>query len=246
ALLLVIAFSIVVIMLESIQEVDTKYHSILFITEWVITIIFTLEYLLRLWVSDQPKKYAVSFFGVVDLLSILPTYAELFVTGVTAFSMIRAIRLLRVFRVLKLVQYIGEAQILFSSLKASLNKITVFLSFVIISCTIIGTLMYVVEGPESGFTSIPRSVYWAVVTLTTVGYGDISPASGIGQLLAMILMILGYGVIAVPTGLVTAEVIQSGRVPFKPSGETQVCKNCQSEIKIKDALFCHHCGQALN
>ncbi|TXC76199.1 ion transporter [Luteibaculum oceani] len=244
-LFIAILISVVVVMLESVSTISEKYHGVLYTIEWIITILFTLEYILRIWASEHKKKYIFSFFGLIDFFSILPTYLELFVSGAAAFAILRAVRLLRIFRVLKLVQFIGEASNLLRSLKASMNKITVFLSYVLISCTIIGATMYVIEGADSGFTSIPRSVYWAVVTLTTVGYGDISPVTPLGQFLAMILMILGYGVIAVPTGLVTADIVrQSQNQDARKLLRT--CKGCATEIINPEAQYCHRCGKSLS
>ncbi len=242
-LLVVILLSIALVMLESVAEVSNRYHDLIFIAEWIITGLFTIEYLLRIWITERPKTYILSFYGLIDFFAILPTYLELAFTGATAFGVLRAVRLLRVFRVLKLVQYIGEAKVLLYSIKSSLNKITVFLSYVIITATLIGTVMYMIEGPESGFTSIPRSIYWAVVTLTTVGYGDISPQTPLGQFLAMLLMVIGYGVIAVPTGLVTADLVKSGRKPFEEK-DNRACNNCNNSVLL-DAQFCHHCGAKL-
>lgn len=239
-LLLAILMSIVVVMLESITEVKDQYYTEIKTIEWILTIGFTLEYLLRIWTSENKKSYILSFFGLIDLFAILPTYLETFLVGATAFSVLRAARLLRVFRVLKLVRFMGEARVLVSALKASMSKITVFLTFVLISCTIIGSMMYVLEGPESGFTSIPRGIYWAVVTLTTVGYGDISPATPLGQLCAMVLMILGYGVIAVPTGLVTADMMRKP-TPVKPK-----CDHCNADVLSTESSFCHKCGKEIS
>lgn len=205
-LLVLIVVSVLIVMLESVPSVGDTGRTVLRVLDWVITIVFTIEYGLRIWTILRPRRYIFSFFGVIDLLSILPLFLELIFTNTYSLGVIRAIRLLRIFRVLKLVQFVGEAQIILNSLKSSMRKILVFLFFIIIVCTVIGSVMYVIEGPENGFTSIPKSVYWAVVTITTVGYGDISPQTGLGQFLAMILMIMGYGVIAVPTGLVVADV----------------------------------------
>ena len=240
-LLIAILLSILVVMLESVSHIKLRYGTEIHIIEWVLTGAFTIEYILRIWISKEKSKYIFSFFGLIDLFAILPTFLETFLTGAMAFSVLRAARLLRIFRVLKLVRFMGEARVLLNSLKASMNKITVFLSFVLISCTMIGSIMYVVEGPESGFNSIPRGIYWAVVTLTTVGYGDISPATPLGQALAMMLMVLGYGVIAVPTGLVTADIIKSGNTPYNHNK----CKHCDTDITNIKANYCYACGKEL-
>jgi voltage-gated potassium channel len=211
SLLVLILVSVLIVMLESVPSIGHSGRIILRVLDWVITIVFTIEYGLRIWTILRPRRYIFSFFGVIDLLSILPLFLELIFVNTYSLGVIRAIRLLRIFRVLKLVQFVGEAQIILDSLKSSMRKILVFLFFIMIVCTVIGSVMYVLEGAENGFTSIPRSVYWAVVTITTVGYGDISPQTGLGQFLAMLLMIMGYGVIAVPTGLVVADVAKASQ-----------------------------------
>lgn len=210
-LLVLIVVSVLIVMLESVPSIGAQTRQILRSLDWIITIIFTIEYGLRIWTILRPKRYIFSFFGVIDLLSILPLFLELIFVNTYSLGVIRAIRLLRIFRILKLVQFVGEAKIILDSLKNSMRKILVFLFFIIIVCTVIGSVMYVIEGPENGFNSIPHSVYWAVVTITTVGYGDISPQTGLGQFIAMMLMVMGYGVIAVPTGLVVADVANANR-----------------------------------
>lgn len=244
-LFLAIAASIVTIMLESVAEVGIPYRSTLRAVEWALTGAFTLEYLLRLWCVKRPWRYATSFFGVVDLLAVVPTYVGLFFSGGHYLLMVRALRLLRVFRVLKLSHYLGEAQGLQRALQASVPKITVFLGFILTVTLIIGAAMYVIEGPESGFTSIPRGVYWAVVTLTTVGYGDIAPRTVLGQAIAGVVMILGYGVLAVPTGIVSAEMSRSAARGAEHI-TTQVCPACSREGHDPDARFCKHCGGDLS
>src|SRR5690606_9119767 len=199
ALLFFIILSVVVIMLETIPNFDTRFHKELYVLEWIFTILFTLEYLLRIFCTKKPFKYIFSFYGIIDLLAILPMYFSFFFVGSNIFSSIRTLRLLRLFRILKLVKFIEEATRLKIALLQSRAKITVFLYSVIVLAMIIGTLIYYIEGPENGFTSIPRSIYWTIVTLTTVGYGDIVPQTALGQFLSMLLMITGYGVIAVPT-----------------------------------------------
>ncbi len=249
-LFIAIVLSIVGMMLESVKEIDDAWGFQLMALDWVLTVLFTLEYGLRIWTTGKPFKYIFSFYGIVDLLAILPTYFTIFYAGANALSIIRSVRLLRVFRVLKLVQFVGEASNMAKAVKASANKIIVFIAFILIVSTIIGTMMYMIEGRGHGFTSIPRSIYWAVVTLTTVGYGDISPATEVGQFLAMCLMIMGYGVIAVPTGLVTAEMIKSSsaigenKTAIEKEFSNITCPNCSSEGHKSNAKFCSDCGQS--
>lgn len=243
-LLILIVLSIVLVMLESISAYQEVYGYWFRIAEWVLTIFFTIEYILRLICVYHPSKYALSFFGIVDLISILPTYLTLFIPNANYFMAVRAMRLVRVFRIFKLAKFLNESNSLMAALKASQAKITVFLTFVIMMVIVIGSIMYFVEGGQSsGFTSIPRSIYWAIVTLTTVGYGDIAPTTALGQFLAAIVMILGYGVLAVPTGIVSAEMAQQ-----QPEQElsTQACKACLREGHDKDAVFCKYCGSLLN
>ena len=241
SLLLVILLSVALVMLESIPSVNHSYYSFLKISEWIITLIFTLEYLLRIIIIKKPWKYATSFYGIIDLLAVIPTYLGLILVGGHSLMVIRALRLLRVFRILKLSRYTSAGQGLVKALWASRAKIGVFIFFVLIIVVIVGTLMYLIEGSQHGFTSIPRSIYWAIVTLTTVGYGDISPATALGQLLASIVMIMGYAIIAVPTGIVTAEILK----PTKKNN-TQVCPQCLFEPHDDDALFCKKCGSEIN
>ena len=242
ALLVVILISIVAVLLESVEPVRAEYGRLLRWVEWTITILFTIEYVLRLWLVRHPVHYAWSFFGLVDLLSILPTYISVLVPGAQSFLVIRALRLLRVFRILKLAHFLGEANLLGRALRASSRKITVFLVTVITLVLIIGSIMYLVEGPESGFTSIPTSMYWAVVTLTTVGYGDIAPQTVLGQFLASMVMIMGYGIIAVPTGIVTVEMAEAFR---QSARERHVCEACGLAEHDQDARYCKRCGQEL-
>jgi voltage-gated potassium channel len=210
-LLVLIFLSIVVLMLDSMETFTQKHGALLQGIEWAITAVFTVEYVLRLWCVKQHWKYVYSFFGIIDLLSILPAYLGLVFTGFQYAMVIRVLRLLRVFRVLKMVRYMGEATVLGAALKASWRKISIFIFVVINIVTIVGTLMYLIEGPEHGFVNIPVSVYWTIVTLTTVGYGDIAPGTPLGQTLASVLMILGYGIIAVPTGIVSVELAQANQ-----------------------------------
>lgn len=241
-LLIAIVLSVIAVMLETVTEVEIKYGKQLEIAEWVFTILFTIEYAARLWSVNKPWKYATSFFGIIDLLSVLPAYLGLFISGAQAFMVIRSIRLLRVFRVFKLVRFLGEASQLSQALKASRAKIIVFVGGVFVLVVILGTLMYIIEGGQNGFTSIPKSIYWAVVTLTTVGYGDIAPATPLGQGLATLIMILGYGIIAVPTGIVSAEMAQSARMSIS----TISCQHCGAEGHDDDAAFCYRCGEKLH
>lgn len=236
-----IVLSVGAVLLESVDRIDQSHGELLRTIEWFFTILFTIEYILRLGCVTRPLAYARSFFGLVDLLAILPTYLSLVVPGSHYLLVIRTLRVLRVFRVLKLAQYLREAQLLMQALSASRRKIAVFLFVVSTLVIIIGALMYVIEGEKHGFTSIPRSIYWAIVTMTTVGYGDIAPQTGIGQTLAALVMILGYGIIAVPTGIVTVELSQASLQPVS----TQACPACAAEGHDPDALFCKYCGSGL-
>ena len=238
-LIFAIGGSVLAVMLESVTSIRSEYGTLLVVVEWVFTILFTIEYILRLICVRQPFKYATSFFGVIDLLAILPTFLSLLVPGTHYLLVIRLLRILRVFRVLKLVHYLREADTLMRALQNSRRKITVFLFTVVTMVVILGSLMYFIEGEENGFTSIPRSIYWAIVTLTTVGYGDILPMTITGQALASVIMIIGYGIIAVPTGIVTAELTRAER--FVPKS-TQHCSNCSREGHAKDAEYCKYCG----
>jgi voltage-gated potassium channel len=242
ALIVTILFSVVAVMLESVAPVRARYGSVLRVTEWVITVVFTIEYILRLLCVGQPARYARSFFGIIDLLAILPTYISFFIPGAQALAVVRVLRILRVFRVLKLVQYVKEASVLRQALINSGRKILVFVFVVFTIVIIVGAMMYLVEGEASGFTSIPISVYWAVVTLTTVGYGDISPNTSPGQFLASLIMIMGYAIIAVPTGIVTAAMV---RQEGKDKVTTRACSICSAEGHDPDAKFCKFCGEQL-
>ncbi|TAJ14073.1 ion transporter [Marinilabiliaceae bacterium JC017] len=236
--------SIAIVMIESIPGNSPGLQNFLQIAEWVVTLLFVIEYLMRIWVTRISGKYIFSFFGIVDLLAILPSLVALLFAGTQMLIVFRSIRLLRIFRVLKLTRYIQEATLLWNALKASRGKIGVFLFFVVILVIIMGTIMYLIENPvNEGFSSIPKSVYWAIVTLTTVGYGDIAPTTTVGQFLAGIIMILGYAIIAVPTGIVTTEI---ARGTLKKIGNTQVCPHCLKEGHDNGALFCNQCGGRLN
>lgn len=246
ALIIAILVSILVVMLESVSAIDQQYHKILNIAEWIITILFTIEYIARIISIKKPKVYIFSFFGIIDLLSTIPKYLSLFIGGSHFLVAIRALRLLRVFRVLKLVRYLGASDKLLKALMASRAKIFVFLFAVVILCSILGTIMYLVEGSsDSGFTSIPRSIYWAIVTMTTVGYGDIHPITPLGQLIASFIMILGYGIIAIPTGIVSAEYVK-GAEKDTIHTNTQACPNCNATNHVDNAKFCCDCGSEMN
>lgn len=240
--ILLILASVAAVSLETVSGLAPSTYRALRVVEWALTILFTIEYALRLAAVRRPLAYATSFFGVIDVLSILPSYLSLIFPGAHVFVVVRILRLLRIFRILKLAHFLSEADALSQALRASSRKITVFLLTVSTLVVVIGALMYVVEGPEHGFTSIPHSMYWAVVTLTTVGYGDVAPRTPLGQTLASLVMILGYGIIAVPTGIVTAE-LTAGRRGAPVSG--QACPACGAEGHDADARFCDRCGAAL-
>jgi voltage-gated potassium channel len=241
ALLITIILSVIAVLLESVAGVRARYGTWLRAFEWLVTILFTIEYCLRLFCVGKPLRYARSFYGIVDLLAIIPTFISAFVIGAQSLMVIRAVRLLRVFRVLKLVHFIGEARVLRAALRASARKIVIFIGAVLTIVVIVGALMYLIEGEENGFTSIPESIYWAIVTMTTVGYGDIAPQTPLGKLLAAAIMILGYGIIAVPTGIVTVEIAGAARL----RASTRVCPQCASEGHDNDAAFCKYCGARL-
>jgi len=240
-LIICIVLSVIMVMLDSVGSIRYSYGNFLYLSEWFFTFLFTIEYFLRLSCVGRPVKYATSFFGIVDLLAILPTYFSIFIPGSQYMLVIRVLRVLRIFRVLKLVQYLTEARVLMQALRASLRKIIVFLFVVLVLVIIFGSMMYFIEGGENGFTSIPRSIYWAIVTLTTVGYGDISPKTNIGQTLAALIMIIGYGIIAIPTGIVTSEITMAARKRVS----TQACRVCSAEGHDVDAKCCKYCGAKL-
>ncbi len=243
-LLVVILYSVIIVMLESVPRFDEHYHSFLDISEWVVTILFTIEYFLRIICIRRPSKYIFSFFGIIDLLSTIPKYLSYLVVGSQYFAALRALRLLRAFRILKLVRFVGESNNLLRALKASRTKLFIFVFFVLIISVLLGTIMYLVEGPEHGFNSIPHSVYWTIVTLTTVGYGDISPETGFGQFIATLIMIIGYGIIAVPTGIVTVEFTKQKSKETKEKG-ARICESCLAEDHMESANHCYHCGSPL-
>lgn len=238
-LLITILLSVGVVMLESVPEIGLEFAKPLRIAEYVFTVLFTIEYVLRLISVKKTWKYVFSFFGIVDLLSILPTFVELLLPGVGSIRVIRIFRLLRIFRVLKLVGFLREAGMLRMALWASRRKILIFMGAVLVLVTIMGTLVYLVEDSASGFTSIPRSVYWAIVTVTTVGYGDIAPVTVLGQTLASIIMLIGYAIIAVPTGIIGAEIIKATKT------NTQACSNCNYDSHEDGAGYCNRCGEVL-
>ncbi|MEJ2719637.1 MAG: ion transporter [bacterium] len=240
-LILCIVASVVAVMLDSVGAIRRVYGRWFYGIEWFFTILFTVEYLLRLISIGRPLKYATSFFGIVDLLAVVPTYLSLVIPGSQYLLVIRILRVLRIFRVLKIVQYVSEANLLLQALRASQRKITVFLFTVLTLVIIFGSVMYIIEGEQNGFTSIPRGIYWAIVTLTTVGYGDISPKTELGQAVAAVVMILGYSIIAVPTGIVTVEMGQA----FRRRVSTQVCPECSAEGHDVDAVHCKACGAKL-
>jgi voltage-gated potassium channel len=236
-----IILSVIAIMLDSIKEIRSAFGYELYMVEWIFTILFTLEYLLRLFCIGKPRSYALSFYGVIDLLAVLPTYLSLILTGTQFLLVIRILRVLRVFRILKIVQYMNAAKLLKEALIGSKTKIIVFLYTILTLVVIMGSTMYMIEGEANGFTSIPKSIYWAIVTLTTVGFGDITPQTPLGQFIASIIMIMGYGIIAVPTGIVSAEyaIVRSKYI------STQACPECSKEGHDGNAVYCKYCGSKL-
>ena len=243
ALIVAILGSVVVVMMLTVPSLDS-WHDSLYTVEWGFTILFTLEYALRLWSVNAPAKYARSYFGVIDLVAILPTYISAIFPGANYLLVVRALRVLRIFRILKLIEYVRGARTMMRAMRASFAKIMVFLLAIVILATIIGAVMYLVEGqPGTKFESIPQSIYWAIVTLTTVGYGDITPATPLGQFLAAVVMIMGYSIIAVPTGIVSAEMVKADG-PDAPN--TRACPNCGVEDHRTDAVHCHACGETLH
>ena len=240
-LILVILASVVVVMLDSVPAIKARWHAWLYALEWLFTLAFAFEYAVRLWVVKRPLRYATSFFGVIDLLAILPTFLSLLFPASASFAVIRALRLLRVFRVLKLVEYSSEAGVLIQALLRSRRKIFVFIATLLTIVVIFGALMYVVEGPEHGFTSIPTGMYWAIVTVGTVGFGDVAPATGLGRFITSVLIVIGYSIIAVPTGIYTAELARS----LQPRRRLVRCTECGLPDHEADAWHCRKCGRAL-
>jgi voltage-gated potassium channel len=240
-LIVFILASVAAVMCESVQAIRSEYYGLLAVLDWIFTVVFTLEYAARLYAVSKPLAYARSFYGIIDLLAVLPGYFSYFFPGAQYLSVVRIFRVLRVFRILKLAHYLDEADLLFNSLLASRKRITVFVLGVLALVVFIGSAMYIIEGDENGFTSIPISIYWAVVTLTTVGYGDISPKTPFGQAFSVFIMILGYGIIAIPTGIVTHEIVRQSR-----EISTRACQACGSDGHAENAQFCKDCGAAFN
>ncbi len=242
-LIAAIVISVTVVMLDSVDSVSAHHHGLLYGLEWGFTLLFTVEYILRLICTRAPLRYALSFFGVVDLISILPTYLGLFIDGSEYLLVVRSLRIMRVFRILRLMRFVGQAEILLRSLYESRHKVGVFMLFMITIVCIFGSFMYLIEGPDNGFTSIPTSVYWAIVTVTTVGYGDIAPQTPLGRLLASFMVIIGYAIIAVPTGIFTAELSRQIKRPRATSRlDCPVCGHPPCE---EDARYCSQCGSEL-
>ena len=239
SLIIIIVLSVIMVMVDSVDDYHNSYGGFLRFAEWIFTVLFTIEYILRIYSIRRVGSYIFSFYGIIDFLALIPTYLSILLPGAEVFSVIRVLRVLRVFRVLKLVQFMGESDQLLKAMAASKRKIFVFLFFIITLATILGSLMYLIEGAASGFTSIPRSIYWAIVTLTTVGYGDISPDTNIGQAVAAIIMIMGYSIIAVPTGIVTSALY------FTKDITKETCSVCENNQQTKDAQFCTHCGATM-
>ncbi|MES0489184.1 MAG: ion transporter [Leptospirales bacterium] len=242
SLMWAILASLIVVMLDSIKAIHEKVEIILYTAEWFFTILFTIEYLLRVYSVKRPLKYIFSFFGIVDLLSLIPTYLSIFIVGSQYLMVIRTVRLLRIFRIFKLARHLNEARVLYAALRTARHKIVVFLLVILSMVTIMGAVMYQVEGAENGFTSIPRSMYWAIVTMTTVGYGDIAPKTVLGQFISSIVMILGYAIIAIPTGIVSAELSTIKRDEIN----TRTCANCSLEGHDTNAEYCKFCGEQLD
>ncbi len=238
ALLWTIVLSVIIVMIESVPEYSLRFEDYFFYAEWFFTIVFSIEYLLRIYISPKPAKYIFSFWGIIDFMATLPAYLSFFLVGSKYFIMVRIVRVLRIFRIMKLVRFTSEAQTLGSALMMSMHKILVFLSAVLAIIVLLGTLMYLVEGGEKGFTSIPQSIYWAIVTVTTVGYGDIIPTTVLGKIISSLAMITGYAIIAVPTGIVTAEITKANVQAEKECSE---CKATNSPT----AKYCNQCGNQL-
>jgi voltage-gated potassium channel len=241
-LVCVILVSVTVVMLDSVQSIREGRERLFDVLEWGFTLLFTVEYAARLWCVRKPLRYASSGFGIIDLLAILPTYLAFFFPALHLLIDVRVLRLLRIFRILKLGEYVAEFSQLGEALRASRRKILVFLSFVIMAVVVMGTLMYVVEGPHNGFTSVPASVYWAITTMTTVGFGDITPKTDLGRLIASLMMLLGWGTLAVPTGIVTAEITARRLHPAPPPPTTRTCEACLSQGHAMAAKYCCDCG----
>lgn len=242
-LIFLILSSIILVILESVESFDQEFHQFLYISEWFITIVFSIEYIARFLSINKPFKYVFSFYGIIDLLSTIPLYLSFIFPGSQVLIVIRAIRLLRLFRILKMVKFIGEARKLKNALWDSRTKITVFIFAIMVLSIIIGTLMYLVEGEEAGFTSIPKGIYWTIVTMTTVGFGDMVPLTALGQTISVVVMVMGYGIIAVPTGIVSAEFSRQNKLIHT---NTQACPNCNAHYHNDNAKYCYNCGYLLN
>jgi len=246
-LLVMILLSVVIVILDSVQQIHENFGPLLYWLEWFFTLIFSVEYILRIWLSNNKSGYVFSFYGIVDLLAILPTYLSLFLLQTQYLTVIRALRFLRILRILKLPEYLKEASRLTDALKHSKAKIQIFVGSVLTIVLVMGSVMYIIEGPESGFTSIPRSMYWAIVTLTTVGYGDIAPATDFGQFMASLIMLIGYAIIAVPTGIVTSELVSARNADeIKNFPDLKTCNACNLKNHSLDAIFCRRCGTRLS
>ncbi len=249
-LLIAILASVIVVMMETVPGYEEHHHNMFVILEWIFTIFFSIEYLVRIYTVQSPKKYITSFYGVIDFVSILPTYLSLFIVGSQSLMIVRAVRLLRVFRIFKLGNFLVEGEMLMKALKQSRDKILVFTFFILVMVTIFGSVVYLVEstfeGGSPAFTSIPKSIYWAIVTITTVGYGDIAPATTLGQFISSIIMIMGYAVIAVPTGIVTNELSNYSKLKAGTKVTSQVCSLCLKDGHENDAVHCKFCGEHLH
>lgn len=242
-LFIIIIFSVVIVMLNSVESINYKWGDVFLDLEWIITAIFTIEYILRIYSARKPLSYVFSFYGIIDFLSIIPTYLSIIITGTHFLLVIRLLRLLRIFRVFKLARYVNASNTLLVALKSSKRKIIVFLEAVLIIVVITGSLMYLVEGPETGFSSIPKSIYWSIVTITTVGYGDIAPQTVLGQTIASILMIIGFAIIAVPTSIIGGEIIKS---ELSTSSKKKMCHSCNKPNTQPDVKYCGFCGKVLD
>ena len=237
-LLGLIFLSVLLVMLESVKSLDAKYHTFLYFSEWIITVFFTIEYILRIISHKKSSKYIFSFYGIIDLIAVLPMYLSFFIPGSQVLAVVRALRLLRLFRVLNLASFTGQESHLKLAIKASRKKITVFIYFIIIVSCLLGALMYIIERGENGFQSIPESIYWVIVTLTTVGFGDITPVTALGKIIASIIMVMGYGIIAVPTGIVTAEYANA----INNKKQKRSCKHCGKSDHREQSVYCYNCG----
>jgi voltage-gated potassium channel len=244
-LLCTIVASVVVVLLETVEPLHDEYGRLFYTLEWIFTIVFTIEYLLRIYSVMHPRTYMLSFYGIIDLLAILPTYLSLVVAGTQSLLVLRALRLLRVFRIFKLVHFLNEGRLIMAAVRNSAAKITVFLFFILLLEIIIGAVMYLVEGGANDtFSSIPQSIYWAIVTLTTVGYGDITPITNLGKFLSALVMMIGYAIIAVPTGIISAELVRT--LPMRKRITTEACESCGRDVVDPEARFCKYCGEKLN